>query len=111
MQFRQSVVRIVEEIGDACERVREVANLETAQELKELAEYYNWDDGMSIPNAIVNHPKCDLGVALTLFWLAEAQCWITDQTAPDEYNREWAEFCESITERIRSGHYHTGETS
>src|SRR5262249_10560591 len=70
-----------------------------------------WDDGFLVPTAVANHPKCDLGVALELFWLAEAMCWFTGEVEAMDYNRDWATFCELITNRILTGHYQKGETS
>ncbi|MCL1896332.1 MAG: DUF4274 domain-containing protein [Clostridiales bacterium] len=61
-------------------------------ELHHLAQNHNWDDGFALPAAIANNPFCDLGTALTLFYLADgysfleqggsgAQSGATDQEA------------------------------
>jgi hypothetical protein len=30
--------------------------------------YYNWDGGMEFPEALIDHPNCDKGTALLIFW-------------------------------------------
>lgn len=96
---------IVDEIEDEAERVSQVANLATEEELQYLARYYNWDDGFAIPTTIANHRLCDLSVALTLFWLAEGIVWYTKEIKVDSYNREWGTFCEMVGRRILDGYY------
>src|SRR5262249_48616010 len=85
-----------------------VATLDSAEALQRLANAYNWDDGFEVPTAIADHPKCDLGTALNLFWLAEAQCWLSGEIKLNEYNRDWVVFCELITNRLVEGRYRQG---
>jgi hypothetical protein len=92
-------------------RVAAVAALDSAEALQQLAYLYNWDDGFEVPTAIALHPKCDLGVALDLFWLAAAMEWYTGRIELHDYNRDWVEFCRLITEGILSGRYRKGATS
>lgn len=92
-------------------RLSGVGAIDSAEALQLLAYVYNWDDGFDVPTAIANHPKCDLGTALDLFWLAEAICWLSGEIEPGEYNRDWAAFCELVTNRLIEGHYPQGETS
>ena len=104
-----SIERIV--ASEAGVRRTLITGLASSEELQQLAIIYNWDDGFDLPAAIADHPACDLGVALTLFWLAEAVVWWTRDFPPSEYNRDWQSFCESISQRILDGRYATGETS
>jgi len=92
-------------------RLSFVATLNSAEALQRLAYVYNWDDGFEVPTAIADHPKCDLGTALDLFWLAEALCWLSGEIKLNEYNRDWAAFCEFITNRLVEGRYRQGATS
>ena len=55
----------------------DIPSLKTAEELQEAACEYNWNDGFSISQLISEHQKCDLGVAITLFWLSEAIALLT----------------------------------
>ena len=50
------------------ERVDLVKKLSKSIDLFALMEQYNWDDGFEIPYTVVSHEKCDLGLALMLFW-------------------------------------------
>ena len=36
-----------------------------------LASIYNWDDGITVLNWIIDSPKCDKGTATMIFWMAE----------------------------------------
>ncbi|HEY1134602.1 MAG TPA: DUF4274 domain-containing protein [Nocardioides sp.] len=47
---------------------RGVAGLGTTEELVAVASGHNWDDGFAVPLAVANHPACDRGLALMLFW-------------------------------------------
>jgi hypothetical protein len=102
---------LVDDVDDVLARVTAVASFQSAEELQYLANYYNWDDGFALPTAIASHPKCDLGVALNLFWLAEGICLLTKEVEPDEYNRDWVAFCQLVSGRILEGYYQRGQTS
>lgn len=105
----EAIYRLIDDF-DIEERVRRVASLETGAELQLLANKYNWDDGFALPTAIADHPNCDLGVALTLFWLAEAQSWYTGEIEPSSFNADWVEFCRLISNRIQGSYYAPGPT-
>lgn len=79
--------------------------------LKESAELYNWDDGFKLPLAIANNKYCDKGVALTLFWLAEGIIFFSDEIKKNEYNIDWANFCELIGNRLINDIYDEGPVS
>ncbi len=40
-------------------------------DLKELLNQYNWDDGFEIPKEILKNRNCDLALALEIFYLAD----------------------------------------
>jgi hypothetical protein len=83
----------------------DIQKMTTPEQLKEAATEYNWDDGFEFPTTISNHPKCDLSVALSLFWLSEAIVLLTGEVTPNEYNTNWVDFCNLITGRILEGEY------
>jgi len=107
---RTAITRIIEEISHPASRLEAVADLRSAAELQYLLSIYNWDDGYAIPTAIAMHPKCDLAVALELFWLAWAVGWYLKEVAFTEFDDE-AEFCCLITNGILNGQYRRGTTS
>ena len=98
------VHRIVDELEDASQRCEAVGQLESTEELLELARYYNWDDGLAVPRAIIDHPGCDRGLALHLFQLAEGIVWLTSDE-DWKYQEEWAGFCRELADRVQIGHY------
>lgn len=102
---------LANDLSESSARLSGIAALDSAEALERLAHVYNWDDGFAVPTAIANHPKCDLGTALNLFWLAEALYWLCGEIKPDDYNRDWVAFCELITNRIVGGCYPQGTTS
>jgi hypothetical protein len=106
-----AIDRLVYDVSDPGERLAIVAALDSAEALQRLANAYNWDDGFLVPTAIADHPSCDLGTALDLFWLADALGWYTGENPVDKYNRKWAAFCELFTTRLIAGHYTRGATS
>ena len=79
--------------------------------LQEYAISYNWDNGFALPNAIADNSCCDLGTALTLFWLSEAMWYYTGESQRHEFNNDWADFCEMITARLVDGFYQPGPVS
>ena len=40
-------------------------------ELHHFACNFNWDGGTEELSSVLNHPKCDAGTALLIFWLAQ----------------------------------------
>ncbi len=79
--------------------------------LQEYAITYNWDDGFEVPIAIADNINCDLGTALTLFWLAEGMCFFNGEVERNEYNNDWANFCEMLIERLTLDKYDLGPVS
>jgi len=82
-----------------------------ATQLQQAALDHNWDDGLALPTELANHPHCDLGVAMLLFWLAEGTYWYAKTSRDGEHNQEWRTFCSALAQRITSGHYKLGESS
>ncbi|CAB1076020.1 hypothetical protein JY97_12245 [Alkalispirochaeta odontotermitis] len=83
----------------------------TSQELMDLANDYNWDDGFELPNKIADHPNCDLGTALSLLWLSEAIIYYTGEVKESPYNKDWVYFCRKLIKRLSNSYYKIGETS
>jgi hypothetical protein len=83
----------------------------TADMLRKMAMEYNWDDGFAFPQAIADHPNCDLAVALELFWLADAITVHLGEALQREYNTEWISFCKVLAQRLLDGHYVLGSVA
>jgi hypothetical protein len=63
-----------------------VSSLQTSEELHLLAWNYNWDnsDAVEVMRHIINHPLCDQGTALLIYWYA-GPCYV--YARPDETAR------------------------
>jgi hypothetical protein len=83
----------------------------TANMLHKMALDYNWDDGFAFPQAIADHPNCDLAVALELFWWADAISVLLGEANEYERNAEWRSFCNVLTQRLLDGHYVRGSVA
>ncbi len=60
--------------------------LDSSEELQYLMEWWNWDDGNEIPNLVLNHPKCDYGTALMVYWMfdpSEYTMYDNEKNVPD----------------------------
>ena len=79
--------------------------------LRQLALAYNWDDGLSFPTRIADHPNCDLAVALELFWLANADAVYLGDSSETSYNADWYAFSQTLASRILTNHYPVGSGS
>ncbi|MFP9099813.1 DUF4274 domain-containing protein [Flavobacterium sp. RHBU_24] len=75
-----------------------------------LAQNFNWDDGATVLNWIIESPKCDKGTALLIFWSAEPIDYIqeTEKTIPD-YEIETFSLLQKITERFRKNDFKTAK--
>ena len=48
-----------------------LATIESSQEIEFFAENYNWDDGIEPLKLVLDHPLCDFGTALKIYWLGQ----------------------------------------
>lgn len=58
----------------------------SSSQLHSVLENHNWDEGFTIPLAIALSPECDLGTALEMFDLSEAEYVIRDMI--DDFNTQ-----------------------
>ncbi len=69
---------------------------------------YNWDDGYDIPQTILDHEKCDLSIALLIFYSADGLRYLTEK--PENRNSsKWHSFVKKLYDSILSGKYQKGE--
>jgi hypothetical protein len=83
----------------------------TPEELRQLIQGYNWDDGFALPRRIAGHPNCDLTVALELFWLANADIVFLGDTPESAHSAEWREFSQTLANKILDGRYGHGPSA
>jgi hypothetical protein len=90
------------------DRVELAGRVSSAKDLSRLLDVYNWDDGFEIPIVIAMHVEADLGVALKLFWLANAESVYLGEAKESQRNRDWLAFCRMLSARILDGNYAKG---
>lgn len=104
---------IVKEILDEQNMEKRIAGmrkLNTARALMELATRYHWEDGWEIPLMMVIHARCDLGLALFLFWeFEEARLYFHNQWKAGPGDEYRLAFCQTLVEGLLKGRYPIGE--
>lgn len=69
---------------------------------------YNWDNGFDIPQIVLNNKKCDLSIALLIFYRADGLNYLTNKT--DNSNLpQWSFFIKNLYNSILMGKYKKGE--
>lgn len=74
-------------------------------ELHERLHDHNWDDGVALPQAVLDHANCDLPLALDAFWLADAYETLLGGIETTPFNAERLAFGRELAQRILAGHY------
>lgn len=88
------------------------ANIDKEQ-LHNLLDEYNWDDGFSFPKAIINNKKCDLGTSIMCFYLADGYSYLEDYKEFKALRpvSEWFEFVDNLFNRIKENDFRTRQIS
>ncbi len=70
---------------------------------------YNWDDGLEIPQAIMENTYCELSTALEMFYLAEGLDYLENKDECDfADDTEWLSFVEKLYSGIMQGKFTKG---
>ena len=70
------------------------------EELKQQLFDYNWDDGFSFPQNLLNNDECDLALALDIFYLADGYGYIQNYPNVDYGTEDWLNFIETLMKDI-----------
>ncbi len=101
--------------GHGCENINlwidEIKKSNNVYFLLESAQVYHWNDGMSLPMAIIKHPMCDLGTALYMFWTGECLSYYLGESTRNEYNNDRADYCELLAEKLLNQSFKLGPIS
>ena len=69
---------------------------------------YNWDNGFDIPQTVLDNDKCDLSIALLIFYRADGLSYLEDKS--DNANLpQWSSFIKRLYESILTGKYQKGK--
>lgn len=81
----------------------------TYEELKDQLANYNWDDGFYLPQKIVSDEKCDLALALEVFYLGDGFTYFLTYVHSIGGSKEWFCFIDKLCKDIESGRYEKSE--
>ena len=84
--------------ADTDEVKRIISQTEDQEILYVYAYNYNWDNGFDIPQTVLDNKKCDLSIALLIFYRADGLSYLEDKT--DNANLpQWYSFIKRLYER------------
>ena len=87
---------------------RTIFQTEDQEILYVYAYNYNWDNGFDIPQIVLDNEKCDLSIALLIFYRADGLSYLEDKS--DNANLpQWSSFIKRLYDSILTGKYQRGE--
>lgn len=87
---------------------RTIFQTEDQEILYVYAYNYNWDNAFDIPQAVLDNEKCDLSIALLIFYRADGLSYLEDKS--DNANLpQWSSFIKRLYDSILTGKYQRGE--
>ena len=90
------------------EIVSYISNNTDSKILHYIAYNYNWDNGFDIPQIILDNEKCDLSIALLIFYRADGLSYLADKS--DNVNLpQWSFFIKRLYDSILTGKYQRGK--
>ena len=69
---------------------------------------YNWDNGFDIPQTVLDNEKCDLSIALLIFYRADGLSYLEDKSNNANLP-QWSSFIKRLYESILTGKYQKGK--
>jgi len=104
---KKRVLCALEKVPDDLKQIRE---LESAEELHQFVLYYNWDDGIDALKKVNSHPKCDRGTALLIYWLSgPAVCEYASRDECPDYYLDLYDYVVDLEEKLLSNYYNTNQ--
>lgn len=93
---------------DNDEVTRTIFKTEDQEILYVYAYNYNWDNGFDIPQVVLDNEKCDLSIALLIFYRADGLSYLADKS--DNVNLpQWSFFIKRLYDSILTGKYQRGK--
>lgn len=103
-----SNVKVLLYDADNDEVKRTIFQTEDQEILYVYAYNYNWDNGFDIPQLVLDNEKCDLSIALLIFYRADGLRYLADKS--DKVNLpQWSSFIKRLYDSILMGKYQKGE--
>ena len=69
---------------------------------------YNWDNGFEIPQAVLDNNKCDLSIALLIFYSADGLNYLVEKPY-DADLPQWSSFIKKLYDSILERKFQKGE--
>ena len=90
-----------------------IKSLQTEDELFVLLDNFNWDNGFEVPQAVIEHSKCTLSIALLAFYRADGIRYLLDSEAAfvNFSSKEWEEFIKDVYDKIIRRRFPNGNIS
>ena len=111
MKITNRISKIIWDEISCIERAMLVNQIDSSMELYSLVEHFNWDDGYEVPKLIAEHSLCELGTAVSMFWLCDAIHWYKNDNEPTIYEQEDYEFSQYIINKILDNSYYVKDIS
>lgn len=92
------------------EAIKYINSLTDEESLYVYAYNYNWDNGFSIPYAILDNSNCTQSIALLLFELADGYTYLETKET-DNQLPEWSKFIDSLYKDITNNRFLTGKVA
>ena len=79
-----------------------INSLQTEDELFVLLDNFNWNNGFEVPQAVIEHSKCTLSIALLAFYSADGIRYLLEAEAAfaNSLSKEWEDFVKDVYDRI-----------
>lgn len=86
---------------DLNEATKQVASIGDSEMLYVLAANYNWDNGFSIPRAIIANNNCDMSTGLMMFYLSDGIKLLSDKESVEQSGLdEWRKFITEVYSKL-----------
>lgn len=91
------------------DEVKRIISQTEDQEILYIYTYnHNWDNGFDIPQTVLDNEKCDLSIALLVFYKADGLSYLADKS--DNINLpQWSFFIKRLYDSILMGKYQKGK--
>lgn len=100
--MKQAATRLLTSDATPKEICREIARLNDPDSLYYFIWHYNWNDGLAIPQAVLDHPTCDRSIALLIFFRGDGMSFLIGE---EDALPHWQSFISTLFERLNSGYY------
>lgn len=94
--------------ADNDEVKRAIFQTEDQEILYVYAYNYNWDNGFDIPQLVLDNEKCDLSIALLIFYRADGLSYLASKS-DNVRLPQWSSFIKRLYDSIIMGKYQRGE--